>query len=84
MTKSKRKPEFELAEVETAYDYSDYPDMDHVVRNAVGRDPDYAGTDFSTRDLGWVCETEAEVERVRRVLEGLGLRAKIRETRLRG
>ena len=39
----------------------------------VGRDSNYSGTDFTTRDIGWLCKTEDEAQRIATALRGIGL-----------
>ena len=65
--------------VTTSYDISQWPAMDDAIEAAVGRVSDFAGAGIDgRRDHGWVCKSEIEVERVKRALRGIGLRAEVR------
>ena len=37
---------------------------DDAARQMAGRHPDYSGTDFTTRDLGWYCESSLEASKI--------------------
>lgn len=47
------------------------------LERAVGRSRDFSGTDFSDRDLGWVCNSPEEAARVAKAIENLGLVAQV-------
>lgn len=44
---------------------------------AVGRNTNFSGTDFETRDLGWKCETKSEAQRIAAKLRAIGLQPHI-------
>lgn len=69
-------------EVTTSYPFEGNFDKDKVAINAVGRSKDFSGRSitnagFGNRDLGWVCDTWGEAEKIKAALEGVGLVAKI-------
>jgi hypothetical protein len=64
--------------VTTVYDFANFPAMDDVIAKAVGRRQDFSGSDFAGRDMGWVCQSEIEVERVSRAIRKLGLPVRVR------
>lgn len=45
--------------------------MDEVLHKAAGRPSDFSGTNFIGRDLGWVCASEIEAERMKRAISKL-------------
>jgi len=62
-----------MIEVRTSYDFANYPAMDYAIHAAVGKLSDFSGTNFSKRDLGWMCKSEIEAVRIERALRKLGL-----------
>lgn len=68
-----------MIEIRASYDFANYPAMDDVIHNAVGRVSDFSGTNFNGRDLGWVCSSEIEAAKIKRELQRLGLRVECRE-----
>ena len=57
-------------EVRIHFDFSLWPEVDNVVKQLIGRDPSFAGTDTCSgeRLLGYSCEDKAEAVRLRRLL----------------
>lgn len=68
-----------MIEVRTSYDFDNFPAMDDVIHKAVGRLSDFSGSDFCGRDLGWLCSSEIEAQRIRRALRALGLVSRQRD-----
>ena len=64
-------------EIRTSYSFQGGFSFDEIAKKAVGRDPDFSGCGFGQRDLGWVCQSDFEAERIKRALFKLGLRAEI-------
>jgi hypothetical protein len=62
-------------EVRARYTFQGGFSYDHVAENAAGRPADFSGCGFGDRDLGWVCKSEFEAERIKRALDKVGLRA---------
>jgi len=60
-------------DVRVEYDFSNWPAMDAVIEQAVGRHSDYSGAGMGCRDHGWVCESDIEVARIARALKEIGL-----------
>lgn len=67
-----------MIEVRTSYDFANFPVMDDVIREAVGRVSDFSGSDFVGREHGWVCQSELEAARIERALRKLNLRTERR------
>lgn len=63
----------------TRYLCNDGPcsDRDNVVMDAVGRDADECGWGCGERDLGWICRSKAAAEKVKLVLENIGMSADV-------
>lgn len=63
--------------VRTSYSLREYfgreTSMDAAAMHAVGRPPDFSGSGFYERDLGWFCDGEVEQQRVARALRKIGL-----------
>ena len=71
-----------MIEVRVSYVFAGgWPTMDEAAHNAVGRVSDFSGAGFGERDLGWVCQSEIEAERISRSLRQIGMRPAIRRTR---
>lgn len=66
-----------MIEVRTKYAWCGSSEMDEAAHNAAGRVSDFSGCGFGERDLGWVCKSEIEAERMKRALDKIGLRATI-------
>ena len=66
-----------MTEVRTKYTFQGGFSFDHIAEQAAGRAPDFSGCGFGERDLGWVCKSEIEAERIKRALDKVGLRATI-------
>jgi len=69
-----------VIEVRTCYDWRGTFELDAAADNAAGRPSDFGGCGFGGRDLGWVCKSEIEAEKIKRALDKIGLRAEIRQT----
>ncbi len=67
-----------MIEVRTKYSFQGGFSFDHVAESAAGRVSDFSGCGFGERDLGWVCKSEFEAERIKRALDKVGLHAEIR------
>ena len=69
-----------MIEVRTSYIHIGHGlPFDKAAAAAVGRPPDFSGFHKDgNRDLGWVCKSELEAERIKRVLAKIGLSAEIR------
>ena len=52
--------------------------IDDAAHQAAGRVSDFGGCGLGMRDLGWVCKSEIEAERIKASLRKIGLRAIIR------
>jgi len=66
-----------MIEVRTKYTFQGGFSFDHIAENAAGRPPDFSGSGFGERDLGWACKSEIEAERIKRALDKVALRATI-------
>lgn len=64
-------------EVRARYSFDGSFYRDEAAHHAAGRVSDFAGCGFGERDLGWVCKSEFEAEKIRRGLEKIGLRATV-------
>lgn len=64
-----------MIEVRASYAFDGSFYRDDAASHAAGRVSDFSGAGFGTRDLGWVCKSEFEAEKIRRSLEKIGLRA---------
>lgn len=67
-------------EVRARYDWYGSFEMDDAARQAAGRASDFSGCGLGERDLGWICGSEIEAERIKRGLKQIGIRAEIRES----
>ena len=65
-------------EVRTKYSYQGGFNLDEAAHTAAGRISDFSGIGFGERDLGWVCKSDFEAEKIKRALDKIGLRAEIR------
>ena len=67
-----------MIEVRSHYDMSAFPAMDDVAIAAAGRMTDFSGAGCcGIRDLGWICRSEIEAERIARALRKIGLPATV-------
>lgn len=62
-------------EVRASYEWNGSPSLDAAAHQAAGRVSDFSGCGFGQRDLGWVCKSELEAQRIKRALDKIGLRA---------
>ena len=69
-----------MPEVRTSYTWNGGFELDEAAHEAAGRASDFAGCGFGARDLGWVCGSDFEAEKIKRALDKIGLRAEIRQT----
>ena len=67
-------------EVHSKYTFQGGFNLDGFAESAAGRKPDFSGYGFGERDLGWVCKTDWEAQKMKRALDKIGLRAEIRTT----
>lgn len=65
-------------EIRTSYDFTNFPAMDEIVKQAVGRSSDFSGSDFDGRDMGWLCGSEIEAAKIEKGLRSLNLPVKRR------
>lgn len=68
-----------MIEVRAKYSWNGSFEMDDAAHHAAGRISDFSGAGFGERDLGWVCKSEIEAERMKRALDKIGLRTEIRK-----
>lgn len=66
-----------MIEVRASYIFDGTFDRDSAAHHAAGRLPDFSGLGFGSRDLGWVCKSEIEAERIKRSLNKIGIAARI-------
>jgi hypothetical protein len=66
-----------MIEVRAKYSWGGSFYRDEAAHHAAGRVSDFAGCGFGERDLGWVCKSEFEAEKIRRALAKIGLSAEI-------
>jgi hypothetical protein len=45
---------------------------------AAGRVPDFSGCGLGDRDMGWICRSEIETEKIKRGLQRAGFRVEIK------
>lgn len=64
-------------EVRTKYTFQGGFNLDTAAESAAGRAPDFSGSGFGDRDLGWVCTSGFEATKIKRALDKIGLRAEI-------
>lgn len=64
-------------EVRAHYVFDGTFSMDSAAIAAAGRESDFSGCGLGARDLGWVCSSEIEAERLKRALTKVGLKADI-------
>lgn len=62
-----------MIEVRTSYTFNGSLDFDNAAHQAAGRVSDYGGCGLGSRDLGWICKSEIEAERIKRALDKIGL-----------
>lgn len=67
-------------EVRTRYTFQGGFNLDTAAENAAGRISDFSGCGFGDRDLGWVCASQFEAEKIKRALGKIGMIAEIRRT----
>jgi hypothetical protein len=65
--------------VSAVYGCTDDFHLDDVATKAVGREIDECGWCGGERDIGWICESEDEVEQVKTAIESVGLVADVSE-----
>ena len=68
-------------EVRASYAFAGSFEIDAAAHSAAGRVSDFSGAGFGVRDLGWVCQSELEAERIARALRKIGLQPEIRKGR---
>lgn len=68
-----------MIEVRASYAWNGSFMIDDAAHQAVGRVSDFAGCGMGARDLGWVCKSEIEAERIKRKLSKIGITAEIRK-----
>jgi hypothetical protein len=68
-----------VIEVRTSYTWDGSFYRDEAAHQAAGRVSDFAGYALGARDLGWVCKSEFEAEKMKRALGKIGLKAEIHE-----
>lgn len=66
-------------EVRASYVFNGSFEIDDAAHQAAGRLSDFSGAGFGARDLGWVCQSEIEAERIARALRKIGLPTEIRK-----
>jgi hypothetical protein len=62
-----------MIEVRATYSFDGSFYRDEAATHAAGRVSDFSGCGFGQRDLGWVCRSEIEAERIKRALIKIGL-----------
>lgn len=62
-----------MIEVRARYSFDGSFYRDDAAHQAAGRVSDFSGSGFGERDLGWVCKSEIEAERIKRALIKIGL-----------
>jgi len=67
-------------QVRTSYTFNGSFEIDDAAHHAAGRMSDFSGAGVGMRDLGWVCQSEIEAERIARGLRKIGLTPEIRNT----
>lgn len=67
-----------MIEVRARYSFNGTFEFDTAAYQAVGRISDFGGCGMGIRDLGWVCKSEIEAERIKRSLDKIGLVAQIK------
>ncbi len=65
-------------EVRISYPFDGSFYRDDAATHAAGRVSDFSGCGLGQRDLGWVCQSEIEAERIQRALGKIGLTAEIK------
>jgi hypothetical protein len=68
-----------MIEVTVNYEASLWPQMDEVIKQAVGRSSNFSGMGCGLRDHGWNCESEIDAHRVARSLRKIGLSPSLKE-----
>lgn len=66
-----------MIEVHATYPFDGSFYRDDAAAHATGRHPDFSGSGFGQRDMGWVCKSEFEAERIKRALTKIGLTSSI-------
>ena len=69
-----------MIEVRTSYYFDGNFTLDDVAAKAVGRESDFSGAGFGTRDLGWAAKSDFEAQKIKRALDKIGLRAEVRNS----
>jgi hypothetical protein len=69
-----------MFEVRASYIFDGSFTHDDAAHAAAGRVSDYGGCGFGSRDLGWVCKSELEAERINRALNKIGIVSRISRT----
>jgi hypothetical protein len=67
-----------MTEVLARYEWMGNFILDGVAHKAAGRVPDFSGCGLGDRDLGWVCKSEIETEKIKRGLQRAGFRVEIK------
>lgn len=62
-----------MIEVHASYTFDGSFYRDDAAIHAAGRASDFSGCGFGQRDMGWVCKSEFEAERIKRALSKIGL-----------
>ena len=62
-----------MSEIRTSYHFANFPTMDDIITQAVGRAADFAGSNFNGRDLGWIITSEIDKSRIEKGLRSLKL-----------
>jgi hypothetical protein len=70
-----------MIEVRASYSFGGSFYRDEAAAHAAGRRSDFSGFGSGDRDLGWVCKSEFEAERIKRALSKIGLTSAIRTIR---
>ena len=67
-----------MPEVRLRYSYDETFHTDNVAHNAAGRVSDFSGAGFGERDLGWVCKSELEAQKIYRALKRAGFHPELK------
>lgn len=62
-----------LMRVHATYPWEGSFAKDDAATHAAGRVSDYSGCGFGERDMGWVCKSQIEAERIARALRKIGI-----------
>jgi hypothetical protein len=66
-----------MIEVRVTYPFDGSFARDTAAHHAAGRISDFAGCGFGCRELGWVCKSEFEAQKIRRALDKIGMHATV-------